>query len=114
MKKQRKKEIRMKDLVVLENGEYSLVNDTINTIITIENEMAKLKEMQDNYKKALLEQMEENNVLKIDVPELTITRTLPTQRETLDTKLLREEKPDVYDEYVKFSEVKGSLRIKIK
>lgn len=104
----------MKDLVVLENGEYSLATDTINTIVTIEREIAKLKEMQDTYKKTLLEQMEANNVIKIDVPELTITRTPPTQRETLDSKLLREEKPEVYDEYVKFSEVKGSLRIKIK
>ena len=104
----------MKDLVEIKAGEYSLATDTINTIVTIEREVAKLKEMQDTYKKTLLEQMEANNVIKIDVPELTITRTLPTQRETLDSKLLREEKPEVYDEYVKFSEVKGSLRIKIK
>ena len=104
----------MKDLIEIKAGEYSLTTDTINTIVTIEKEIAKLKEMQDNYKKILLEQMEENNVMKIDIPELTITRTLPTQRETLDSKLLREEKPDVYDEYVKFSEVKSSLRVKIK
>lgn len=104
----------MKDLVEIKAGEYSLATDTINTIVTIEREIAKLKEMQDTYKKTLLEQMEANNVLKIDVPELTITRTLPTQRETLDSKLLREEKPDVYDEYVKFSEVKSSLRVKVK
>ena len=111
---QKRKENKMKDLVLLEDGNYGLVADAIETIAFVENEIAKLKDMQDTYKKALLKQMEENNVLKIDIPELTITRTLPTQRETLDTKLLREEKPEVYDEYVKFSEVKGSLRIKIK
>lgn len=104
----------MEELVKLENGEYSLVKDTINTILKVEEEIKKLKEYQDGYKTTLLKAMEEANVLKIDTPELTISRTVATQRETLDSKLLKEEKPDVYDEYVKFSEVKGSIRIKIK
>lgn len=104
----------MEELVKLENGEYGLVKDAIDTILNIENEMKKLKEMQDNYKEVLLKAMEEANVLKIDVPELMITRVLPTQRESLDSKALKEELPDVYDSYVKFTDVKGSLRIKLK
>lgn len=74
------------DLIKLENGEYGLVKDAVDTIIEIETEMNRLKELQDNYKKLLLEKMEEKNILKIDIPELTITRKAPTTRETLDSK----------------------------
>lgn len=104
----------MNNLVRLDNGEYSLANDVIVAIMAVENEIKKLKELQDNYKEQLLRDMEENEVLKIDIPELTITRKAPTTRESLDTKLLRAELPDVYDEYVKISDVKGSITIKVK
>jgi hypothetical protein len=104
----------MKDLVRLDNGEYGLANDVIVTIMAIEKEIKKLKELQDSYKEQLLKDMEEYEVLKIDIPELTITRKMPTTRESLDTKLLRAEQPDIYDEYVRISDVKGSITIKVK
>lgn len=104
----------MNELVKLENGKYGLVKDAVDTITTIENEIKKLKEMQDNYKEQLLKVMEENDILKIEIPELTITRKAPTTRETLDSKALKEDMPEIYDEYVKISNVKGSITIKVK
>ena len=104
----------MNELVKLENGEYGLLKDAVDTITTIENEIKKLKEMQDNYKEKLLRVMEENDILKIDIPELTITRKAPTTRESLDSKALKEELPDIYDAYCKISPVKGSITIKVK
>ena len=104
----------MNELVKLENGEFGLVKDAVDTIISIETEIKKLKEMQDNYKEVILKGMEENDILKIDIPELTITRKAPTTRETLDTKQLRADMPEIYDEYVKITDVKGSITIKVK
>ena len=104
----------MNDLIKYEKGEFLLVEDAVNTITTIENEIKRLKEIQDNYKEQLLMIMEEQNILKIDIPELTITRKTSTTRESLDTKALKEELPDIYDTYVKISNVKGSLTIKVK
>ncbi len=104
----------MNELVKLENGKYGLVKDAVDTITTIENEIKKLKEMQDNYKEQLLKVMEENDILKIEIPELTITRKAPTTRETLDSKALKADMPEIYDEYVKISDVKGSITIKVK
>lgn len=104
----------MNELVKLENGEFGLVKDAVDTIISIETEIKKLKEMQDNYKEVLLKGMEENDILKIDIPELTITRKAPTTRETLDSKQLRADMPEIYDEYVKITDVKGSITIKVK
>lgn len=104
----------MNELIKLENGEYGLSKDVITTIIDIEREINKLKELQDNYKDILLSKMEEVNILKIDIPELSITRIPETTRETLDSKSLRADMPEIYDEYVKISPVKSSIRIKVK
>ena len=104
----------MNDLIKYEKGEFLLVEDAVATITTIENEIKRLKEIQDNYKEQLLKVMEQQDILKIDIPELTITRKAPTTRESLDTKALREDFPNIYDAYVKISNVKGSLTIKVK
>lgn len=104
----------MKSMVKLENGEYGLVSDAINTIVEIEKQIKDLKALQDGYKENLLKEMEENNVLKIDTEELSISYVAPSTRETLDSKKLKEDLPDIYDLYVKFTDVKSSLRIKVK
>lgn len=104
----------MKSVVKLENGEYGLVSDAINTIVEIEKQIKDLKALQDSYKEKLLKEMEENNVLKIDTEELSISYVAPSTRETLDSKKLKEDLPDIYDLYVKFTDVKSSLRIKVK
>ena len=104
----------MDTLIKLEDGRYGLVNSAVETIVTIENEIKILKERQDNYKEILLNLMEENDVKEIDIPELKITRRFATTRESLDSKRLKAEQPDLYDEYCKISEVKGSITIKIK
>ena len=102
------------DIVKYDNGTYGLQKETIKTIVDIEKEIKKLKELQDNYKAKLLEQMGEREIIKIDMPELTITRDEETTKETFDSKTFREEHSDLYDEYVKISVVKPSLRIKVK
>lgn len=104
----------MQDLVKLEDGNYGLVKEVVDTIVTIEKEAKKLKEIQDKYKEELLKVMEENDVLKIDIPELTITRKTATTRETFDSKALKIDMPEIYDDYVKITDVKGSVTIKIK
>lgn len=104
----------MKSIIKLENGEYGLVSDAINTIVEIEKQIKDLKALQDSYKENLLKEMEENNVLKVDTEKLLISYVAPSTRETLDSKKLKEDLPDIYDLYVKFTDVKSSLRIKVK
>lgn len=102
------------ELIKVENGNVALVEDAVRTIVEIENQMKELKQKQDDYKAILLENMEANNVIKIDNESLIITYVAPTERETFDSKTFREEHADLYDEYVKFSPVKSSIRIKVK
>ena len=58
--------------------------------------------------------MENKNILKLETDDLTITYIAPAERETFDSKRFREENSDLYDEYVKFSPVKSSIRVKVK
>lgn len=102
------------ELIKIENGEYGLVKDAVNTIVTIENEMKRLKELQDNYKEELLNAMEQNNIIKLETDELTITYVASTDRETFDSKAFKADHQDLYDEYVKMSSVKSSVRLKVK
>lgn len=104
----------MNELVKLEDGRYSLTKDTIETIVTIENEINALKNAQNFYKERLLNLMEEYDVKEIDIPELKITRKFASTRETLDSKSLKEDMPEIYDEYVKITDIKGSITIKVK
>lgn len=102
------------DIVKYDNGTYGLQKETINTIVEIEKELKKLKSLKDNYTSKLLEQMAAQDIIKIDLPELAITRVEETTKETFDSKSFRENHPDLYDEYVKISIVKPSIRIKVK
>lgn len=104
----------MNELIKANEGSLELAQDAINKIVEVENKVKELKSIQDEYKAKLLEVMEENNILKFDNETITIIRKAATTRETLDSKLLRAELPDVYDSYIKFSDVKGSVTIKVK
>ena len=104
----------MNELITIENGNVALVEDAVRTIVEIENQMKELKQKQDDYKAILLESMEANQIMKFDNESLTITYIAPSERETFDSKTFREEHQDLYDEYVKMTPVKSSVRIKVK
>ena len=96
-------------------GEAAILDGTTAKHIAEFERMAKeIKAKEDALKKAILEEMESKGIIKLDTDELTISYVAPTDRETLDTKALREELPDIYDTYVKISPVKSSIRIKLK
>lgn len=103
-----------KELIVLNNEEYSLSEFISKELAILETEAKRIKEMQDNYKKAILEEMEAKQIIKLDTPEVTISYVASTDRETFDSKAFKEAHQDLYDEYVKMSPVKSSIRIKVK
>jgi hypothetical protein len=104
----------MNEIVKLEDGKYGLAQDAIDTIITIEKEFDKIKSMQEKYRERLLSLMEEYDVKEIDIPELKITRKFATTREKLNSKKLRKEHPDIYDDCIEITDVKGSISVKVK
>ena len=73
-----------------------------------------LKAQDVNMRQAILEAMEANDVDKFDGDLITITRVKPTTRNTFDSKKFASERPKTYEKYLRTSEVKGSIRLKVK
>lgn len=99
------------DLIKIENGQLAPI--TIEAIKTFETQMKTIKEQYDNFKSALLNAMEQNGIIKLEAENLKISYIAETERETFDSKQFKADMPDLYDEYVKFSKVKPSVRIKV-
>ncbi len=101
----------MSDLIKIENGK--LAQQTIEYIIAVETQMKALKDQYDQFKSELLSAMEQYGIVKFENENVRINYVAETTRETFDSKQFKADMPDLYDEYVKFSKVKPSVRIKV-
>lgn len=104
----------MDNLIIIEQN-TALLNPEVSSKLAEFERMAKeIKAKQDELKQRILEEMESNGILKIETDELLINYIAPSSRETFDSKALRKDNPDLYDEYIKISPVSASVRIKLK
>lgn len=104
----------MNGIIKLSDNNTLIDDDFAKQIIAYEKALKELKAKYDDIKTKLLAEMEANNILKVDSDILTVSYIASTDRETFDSKKLREDMPDIYDEYVKITTVKPSVRIKVK
>ena len=102
------------ELIKVENGLSILDAETSQKIADFEKSIKDMQEKEKALKEAILEEMKKKNIIKIDTPELSITYVDETYKENFDSKLFREQNPDLYDSYVKMSTVKAGLRLKVK
>lgn len=84
---------------------------TENEVVNVIKQLAELKEAEKNLKESLLKEMQKRNIKKIDTPKLTITYVDETTKETFDSKSFREDYRELYDDYVKISDVKAYVKI---
>lgn len=104
----------MNELIKMENN-IPLLNPQISErIADFEREIKLLKDAEDKLKQAILEEMEQKGIVKIETEDMTITYIAPTDREKFDSKQFRSEHAELYDEYVSMTPVKSSIRIKLK
>lgn len=104
----------MEELIVVQNDVALLNIDASKTIVEIENQIKYLKEKEELIKQVVLEEMERKNILKLEDNSLMINYIAPSNREAFDSRKFKQEHQDLYDEYIKISPVKSSIRIKIK
>lgn len=102
----------MNYLTTKEN-EITLSREAAVAIMRLEAEAKSVVEKQKAMRQALLEEMEEKGIRKVEVPGLTITYVDATDREQFDKKAFRSDNPDLYDQYVTFAPVKSSVRVKV-
>lgn len=93
---------------------YELDVNVSQQIAEFEKAIKEMKAKEDELKQAILEEMESKSIIKIDSDDLTISYVAPTDRETFDSKSFKAEHQDLYDEFVKMTPVKSSIRIKVK
>ena len=102
------------ELIKIEKETALLNPETAEKIVRFETAMKRLKEQEDELKQAILAEMEAKNIIKLETDELAINYIATTDRETFDSKTFRSEHADLYDEYVKLTPVKASIRVKVK
>lgn len=101
-------------LIKIENGAALLNADTSAKIAEFEKTVKLIKAQEDELKAAIMDEMKANNIIKLETPDLIINYIEPSYRETFQTAGFRADYPALYDEYVKISPVKASIRIKVK
>lgn len=104
----------MNELIKIENGAALLDPETAERIAEFEAAAKRIKDRSDALKAEILKEMEAKGVIKLETPEMIISYIAPTDRETFKSKEFRADHPQMYDEYVKMSPVKASVRIKLK
>lgn len=95
-------------------GEIYVTKETMEIIRNYEVRKKELDEEYKQYKKALLDAMEEYGVEKVDSEDLLVTYVGETERVSVDSKKLEKEFPEVYAQCLKVSTVKPSVRVKIR
>ena len=76
-------------------------------LLAIEQAESKAKEIRDR----LLIELECRGIEQLDIDGLKITYIPATERKSVDTAKLKAERPEVYENYLKVSKVKPSLRV---
>ena len=102
------------DVVISEEQQLAKLIELEQAIILIELEASKAKEQRDALLKGIEQKMVDSGTKKIETEKLIITRVLPTESVTFDSKRFLEENPQVAEKYSKTSVRKGYIKIKIK
>jgi hypothetical protein len=106
----------MTEIIRMENGISVLDARASGKIAEFERQLKAIKEQEEELKRAILEEMESKGIIKVEdeINDISITYVAESYRETFDSKLFKKTYPDVYDEFIKMSPVKPSIRIKVK
>jgi len=101
------------ELVKVENGEIVVAQEIVNQIVNFKKEMLKMELLEKQLKEEIKEATEKNNVTSLEFGELKIKYRSASTRTSIDSKRLKEELPDIYEEYSKTSEVASSISISV-
>lgn len=86
-------------------------------IQTLEDVLLQMKALElviDEYRQKALEEMARRGILNIQIGKVKMTYVPGTIRQTFDSKAFKADEPELYEQYIKNTEVKPSLRITVK
>lgn len=106
-----------KDAFTEESGLAVMQNEAAAIIKACANLTLQKKQIEDQEKqmrKQLQEAMEKYGVKSFETPEVKFVYVAPTTRNTIDSKALKAELPDVAARFTKTSNVSASVKITVK
>jgi len=99
------------ELVIIENNEIVVATEVVEQIKEFQKAKAKMDIMEKELKVSLKEAMEEKGIKKFIINGLCASIKDATTRTTLDSKRLKEECPDIFEEYSKIVPVSSSITL---
>lgn len=96
------------------NEKLQKVADLESLIQTTKKELETRQSNLDNLKAFLLQQMSEYGVKKMEGESVIITYVEPYEKELFDSKKFKEDNPTEAEKYIKKSQVKETIKIKLK
>lgn len=103
----------MNELVVYENGKLIIDLDYAEEYAKVLKLQKALELKTKEVNQRVKEIMEENGIDTLSANGLIYSYRKPTTRTTLDSKKLKEDMPDIYEEYSKISPVVSSVSVKV-
>ena len=88
--------------------------DAVKLLIEATSAYEEAKQTMDDVKNALLRAMEENHIRSWETEQLKATYTQPTEATSFDTKRFQQEHPDLYNQYLKTTTKRASVRVTIR
>lgn len=101
----------MNEMVVIKNNEIIVDATVIEEIKDFKKAKAQMDLVEKELNKSLKEAMEKVGLKKFIVNGLCATIKDGTTRTTVDSKRLKEEAPDIYEEYSKTTPVASSITL---
>lgn len=95
-------------------GQLSELYEVEKIIAYFESQKKEWEEKSNAMRESIVGVMKEKGINKFENEKIMITYIAPTIAKTLDTAKLKSEKPEIYNEYLKDTEKKEQVRIKLK
>lgn len=101
----------MNNLIKIENGQITVAQEFLEEFKALNQARLRAEMMEKELKQELRQAMEEYGIKKWSNDYFQATYIGETERTSVDTKRLKEELPDIAEEYSRTSKVKPSVRV---
>lgn len=115
MTDEKKVDTKLVESFVENSKEIVQIETKISSAIAVfQKELEEKRGQEEKMKEAIKAVMIRDNIKKFENDIISLTYVAPTTRTSIDTAKLKEEKPELWEQYSKTSEVSDSIRVKIK
>ena len=102
------------EMETIESSEIAKIVELEKLIKYYDEEKKKIELQEQELKEAIIKGMEESGLTQLETDTIKIIYVAETSRVSLDSKIIKEKYPEIYNENLKTTKVKPQLRITLK